>query len=264
MLSSRSSVTPSYRPRPPPPRSDPPLWPGGLVSRPRPARPPWPASEPGAADRTASTRRSRTPTSTWPRPRPGRLPSLPKRTGYRSPRLTGGSRRRGGAGSCRPAAPARRGEAPGEATGYPDAVPIDASLRSRVRDLVASYLDGQQFPEDLTAEPVAIRAGTAVVYVRLIDAEPPVVRVFSPLLRHIPRSPELLGELNDLNARLNFLRLFWRDETVYAANELLAANLDVHAFANACASLAETADYYDVRLHARFGGETAYAERRPA
>jgi len=143
-------------------------------------------------------------------------------------------------------------------------VPIDDDLRSKVHDLVAGYLDGQVFPDDLTAEPAAIRAGTAVVYVRLIDAEPPVVRVFSPLLRHIPRSAELLGELNDLNARLNFLRLFWRDETVYAATELLAATLDAADLANACDSLAETADYYDVRLHARFGGQTAYAERRPA
>lgn len=129
---------------------------------------------------------------------------------------------------------------------------------------MASYLDGQPLPADLVAQPAAIRAGTAVLYVRLVDSDPPVVRIFSPLLRHISRSAELLGELNDLNARLNFLRLFWRDETVFAATELLATTLDPVGLANACDSVAETADYYDVRLHARFGGETAYAERRPA
>ena len=142
-------------------------------------------------------------------------------------------------------------------------MPIDDSLRSKVHDLVAAYLDGQPLPDDLAAEPAAIRAGTAVVYVRLIDAEPAVVRVFSPLLRRIPRSPELLGELNDLNARLNFLRLFWRDDTVFAATELLASTLEAAELSNACDSLAETADYYDVRLHARFGGEIAYGNRRP-
>jgi hypothetical protein len=143
-------------------------------------------------------------------------------------------------------------------------VPIDAGLRSKVHGLVARYLNGQPLPEDLADEPAAIRAGTAVVYVRLVDSEPPVVRVFSPLLRDIARSAELLGELNDLNARLNFLRLFWRDATVFAATELLAMTLDPEELANACDSVAETADYYDVRLHARFGGHTAYAERRPA
>jgi Putative bacterial sensory transduction regulator len=142
-------------------------------------------------------------------------------------------------------------------------VAIDAALCARMRELVGVYLDGQPVPADISAEPVAIRAGTAVVYVRLVDAEPPVVRVFSPLLRRIERGPDLLGELNDLNARLSFLRVFWRDGTVYAAAELLAETLTEAELANACDGVAETADYYDVRLHARFGGETAYAERRP-
>jgi hypothetical protein len=142
------------------------------------------------------------------------------------------------------------------------AVPIDDRLRTRVRKLVAGYLDEQPLPEDLATEPAAIRAGTAVVYVRLVDAEPPVVRVFSPLLRRIERSPDLLVELNELNGRLNFLRLFWRDGTVFAASELLAETLDGAELSNACDGVADAADYYDVRLRARFGGETAFTERR--
>ncbi len=138
---------------------------------------------------------------------------------------------------------------------------IDEALRARVQALLAEYLDGQPFPADLVTEPVAIRAGTAVLYVRLVDCEPAVVRVFSPLLRGLERSPELLVELNELNARLNFLRLFWRDGTVYAASELLAGALDAAELANACDALADIADYYDVRLHARFGGEIAYTPR---
>ena len=139
---------------------------------------------------------------------------------------------------------------------------IGESLRSRVHDLVGGYLDGQPLVADLAAEPVAIRCGTAVVYVRLVDAEPAVVRVFSPLLRRVDRSPNLLVELNDINARLNFLRLFWRDGTVYAASELLADTLTATELSNACDLLADAADYYDERLHARFGGQTAFAERR--
>lgn len=137
-------------------------------------------------------------------------------------------------------------------------VPIDGGLRERVHGLVRSYLGGQALPTDLVEEPVAIRAGTAVVYVRLIDAEPAVLRVFSPLLRDLPRSGELLVELNELNARLNFLRLFWRDGTVFAAAELLAETLTEAALANACDGVADTADHYDVRLHERFGGQLAY------
>jgi hypothetical protein len=141
-------------------------------------------------------------------------------------------------------------------------VPIHEGLRSRVHQLVAGYLAGQPVAADLTAEPAAIRSGTAVVYLRLIDAEPPVVRIFSPLLRQLDRSPELLMELNELNARLSFLRLFWREGTVYAASELLAETLSAAELANACDALADAADYYDERLQPRFGGQTAFDERR--
>jgi hypothetical protein len=141
-------------------------------------------------------------------------------------------------------------------------MPIAERLRTRVYDIVAGYLDGQPPVADLAAEPAAIRCGTAVVYVRLVDADPPVVRVFSPLLRSVERSTELLIELNGLNSRLSFLRVFWRDGTVYAASELLADTLTGTELANACDVLSDAADYYDERLHARFGGETAFAERR--
>jgi hypothetical protein len=142
-------------------------------------------------------------------------------------------------------------------------MPIDDDLRVRVHALVADYLDDSSVTADLAAEPVVIRCGTAVLYVRLVDAEPPVIRVFSPLLRRIPRSPELLTELNELNARLNFQRVFWRDGTIYAACELLAETLAAAELRHACDSVADAADYYDVRLRARFGGETAFEERRP-
>jgi len=139
---------------------------------------------------------------------------------------------------------------------------LDERLRSRVHRLVADYLDGAPPPADLCTEPAAIRAGTAVLYLRLVDAEPPVVRLFSPLLRQLDRTHELLAELNDLNARLSFLRLFWRDGTVYAASELLAETLTAAELANACDGLADAADYYDERLHSRFGGHLAFTERR--
>ncbi|WP_188189726.1 T3SS (YopN, CesT) and YbjN peptide-binding chaperone 1 [Nonomuraea sp. SYSU D8015] len=142
-------------------------------------------------------------------------------------------------------------------------MPNDAPLRTRIHRLISGYLDGQPLTTDISTEPVAIRSGTAVVYVRLIEATPPVVRVFSPLLRGIDQSQGLLEELNELNGRLSFLRLFWRDGTVFAASELLAETLTGAELANSCDWLAEAADYYDVRLRSRFGGETAFAERRP-
>lgn len=139
---------------------------------------------------------------------------------------------------------------------------VDRRLVERVSSLLADYLDDGDPDLDPLREAVAIQAGTACVLVRLVDADPPVLRVFSPLLRKIERSTELLVELNEINAHLSFLRLFWRDHTVFAAMELLASALDGPSLTFACDSLSDLADYYDERLHARYGGELAY-ERRP-
>jgi len=138
-------------------------------------------------------------------------------------------------------------------------VSIDDALRTKVHRLVTDYVGGQTVPADLSAEPAAIRSGTAVIYLRLIASDPPLVRVFSPLLRKLECSPELLTELNELNGRINFIRLFWRDRSVIAAGELLASTLDPIELSNACDWLADTSDYYDVRLQNRFGGELAFA-----
>jgi hypothetical protein len=138
-------------------------------------------------------------------------------------------------------------------------VSIDAAVRTRVHRLLTDYLGGQPVPADLSVTPAAIRSGTAVVYLRLVANDPPFVRVFSPLLRRLERSPELLTELNELNGRLNFVRLFWRDDSVIASYELMAETLDATELGNACDWVADAADYYDVRLHDQFGGELAFA-----
>lgn len=135
---------------------------------------------------------------------------------------------------------------------------IDATVRTRVHRLLTDYLGGQQVPEDLSATPAAIRSGTAVVYLRLVANDPPFVRIFSPLLRRLECSPKLLSELNELNGRLNFVRLFWRDESVIASYELMAETLDARELSNACDWVADAADYYDVRLREQFGGELAF------
>jgi hypothetical protein len=137
-------------------------------------------------------------------------------------------------------------------------VSIDDALEAKVHRLLTDYLGGQEVPADLVAAPVAIRSGTAVLYLRLLANEPPLVRVFSPLLRRLDRSPELLAELNELNGRLNFVRLFWRDDCVFAAVELLASTLDAIELSNACDWVSDTADYYDERLRDQFGGQLAF------
>jgi hypothetical protein len=146
-------------------------------------------------------------------------------------------------------------------------VTVDPTLAARVGTLLGEYLqdsdddgdNGDGADLDPLAGPVAIRSGTALVLVRLVDAEPPLLRIFSPLLRDVEGSTELVAELNEINGHLGFLRVFWRDRTVFAATELLATSLDTANLRHACDGIAELSDYYDERLHQRFGGQIAYS-----
>jgi len=145
-------------------------------------------------------------------------------------------------------------------------VTVDPTLAARVGTLLGEYLQDDDDGErddgadlDPLAGPVSIQSGTALVLVRLVDAAPPLVRIFSPLLRDVEGSTELLTELNEINGHLGFLRVFWRDRTVYAATELLATSLDAANLRHACGGVAELSDYYDERLHQRFGGQIAYS-----
>jgi hypothetical protein len=48
--------------------------------------------------------------------------------------------------------------------------------------------------------------------------------------------------------------------TVYAAAEMLGVTLTAAEVGNACDWVSDAADYYDVRLRARFGGQVAFAD----
>jgi hypothetical protein len=114
----------------------------------------------------------------------------------------------------------------------------------------------------------SFRSGSAVFNVRLLDEDPPVVSLFSFVLRGVRKSPKLLDALNGINSELRFVRVFWTEGNVIAAMELLADTLEEAALQNACATLASIADHFDTELKASFGGKTAFpdtpGEEQPA
>lgn len=102
------------------------------------------------------------------------------------------------------------------------------------------------------------RVGSAMVYIRLVDGVPPVVVVFSPILRDIAESPELVAALNEVNSRIRFGRVFWAERTVLAATELTAVDITADQVALACLELGNLADVLDGVLHGRFGGRPMF------
>lgn len=136
-----------------------------------------------------------------------------------------------------------------------------AAARRKLNDFVATYLGTPD--KAIDAQSVCIRAGSAGVYIHLLEHDPRFVRIFSPLLHDVDASPELLEALNDINSSISFARVFWFANTVFAATEQLAATLDLDELVNACEVVSTIADHHDNLLLGRFGGRLSFAEDDP-
>ncbi len=138
-------------------------------------------------------------------------------------------------------------------------------LQPFVEKTVAEYLGIEQVQvwEDGT---IPIRSGTTIVNVRLVQGEDPsraILQVYSPMLREIESSPELLAKLNEVNANLIFVRAFWTDRQVILAMELLAETLDRDQVAHAVSLVSLAGNFWDSELNKVFGGSTYFAEEPP-
>lgn len=134
---------------------------------------------------------------------------------------------------------------------------IGEDTRRHVQLLVDTYLDKET---DLAEAAVRIRAGSAVVRIRLLDSEPPMVRVFAAMVIGVSWSPELLDVLNEINSTTHLIRLFWKNDAVWVADELLASTLDLEELATGIDLVADVADHYDDQIVERFGGSVALDE----
>ena len=105
---------------------------------------------------------------------------------------------------------------------------------------------------------IPIRMGSAMVFVRLIDGQPPIIGVFSPVLWGITESPDLLSAINGANNRVRFGRLLWTGQEIMAAMEVSALGVVPTDVAFACFQVGAIADHFDDELHARFGGRTMF------
>jgi hypothetical protein len=136
-------------------------------------------------------------------------------------------------------------------------------LRPFVERTVADYLgiaeDQLQKRDDGT---IPIRAGSAVVNVRLVDGGQghPILQVYAALLQRIEKTPGLMERLNDVNVALTFARAFWVDEQVILTIELRAESLDADQVAQAVSVVSLAANDWDGAIKQEFGGETSFPD----
>lgn len=99
------------------------------------------------------------------------------------------------------------------------------------------------------------------VFARLYNDHAPTLQVFAVVLADVPRSPDLLGELNDFNSRLAYARSFWVDEQVLVESDLVAATLDPEELIAAVTSVRNIANELGPMVAAIFGGRLLARDR---
>ncbi len=134
-------------------------------------------------------------------------------------------------------------------------------IRPYVEKAVAEYIGTK--PDELTVNSdgsIPIRRGSTAYYVRLLDGSPPMVQVYSTILYEVPKTPELLDRLNEINAETMFARAFWTGDQIVVATELVADSIDKEQIENACGVVGSVADHYDDELGTTFGGKRIFNE----
>ena len=134
------------------------------------------------------------------------------------------------------------------------------ALREQVRTVIAAMQ--QTTPDQLLADAdgdIGIRAGTAMVFVKVRD-DPPLVDVFSPVLTEVEPSEQLYGRLSELTNRMPVGRLYCANETVWASVPVFGRNFQPSHLVLAVQVMTGLADELDDRLHGEFGGRRFFGE----
>ena len=112
---------------------------------------------------------------------------------------------------------------------------------------------------------IPVRYGSAQYLIRLMDGDPPLMRVFAVLLEEVEDNPDLYKELNTINSNIVSARLFYlpADKIVVAATEVPVETLDKEELAHCCWAVGTLAEWADTELHKKFGGKMRFDDDKP-
>ena len=109
---------------------------------------------------------------------------------------------------------------------------------------------------------ICLPRGSQVVFVRRLGAAP-FVRIWSPLVRGADETPELLGQLNSLNASAGLVRFSVHDGVIFAEADVAAEPIVAEHVDLALRRFCDATDGIDVMLQREFGGQAAFIEQLP-
>ncbi|SCE99081.1 hypothetical protein GA0070558_1182 [Micromonospora haikouensis] len=138
--------------------------------------------------------------------------------------------------------------------GFGDAPAEGGKLTERVKAILAAVLGvtADQLRVDADGD-VGIRAGSAMIFVRVQD-DPPLVDVFSPLLTGVEPTETLYQRLSDLTNGLVVGRVYCTGGTVWASIPVFGQDFVPTHLLLAVRGMIALADDLDDRLRLEFGG----------
>ncbi|GAA2844966.1 hypothetical protein Acy02nite_46140 [Actinoplanes cyaneus] len=137
-----------------------------------------------------------------------------------------------------------------------DEVPLDERVRTVIATMSKTTVDQLQVDAD---GDIGIRAGSAMVFVRVRD-NPPLVDVFSPILTEVEPTEQLYVKLSELTNRMPIGRLYCAQDTVWASIPVFGRNFQAVHLMLAVQVMTGLADELDDRLHGEFGGKRFFGE----
>ncbi|GAA0451466.1 hypothetical protein Ade02nite_76440 [Paractinoplanes deccanensis] len=137
-----------------------------------------------------------------------------------------------------------------------EVVPLDERVRTVVATMSKTTVDQLQYDAD---GDIGIRAGSAMVFVRVRD-NPPLVDVFSPILTEVEPTEQLYVKLSELTNRMPIGRLYCAQDTVWASIPVFGRNFQATHLMLAVQVMTGLADELDDRLHGEFGGKRFFGE----
>lgn len=148
-------------------------------------------------------------------------------------------------------------------TSPPSATPsLDAAEVSRqLLEIVRAVSGDDELDVDSDGD-IPLRYGSAMVFVRVFG-DPPVIRVFSPVLAEARMGVDLAQVVNELNGQHLFVKWLISDGSVVASVDLFGDPLAGQHVLHACGVLGETVNELDEQLQEQFGGRTFFGEYAP-
>lgn len=137
-----------------------------------------------------------------------------------------------------------------------EVVPLEERVRTVVATMSKTTVDQLQVDTD---GDIGIRAGSAMVFVRVRD-NPPLVDVFSPILTEVEPTEQLYVKLSELTNRMPIGRLYCAQDTVWASIPVFGRNFQAIHLMLAVQVMTGLADELDDRLHGEFGGKRFFGE----